>query len=131
MPDFDLYYRRTGSWPALTADAFEVSRDCPNAKLRFLEHGRYDCEPAGRGIWSVIRVNGDPSIAVGLLRGSHGLEGEFAKGRTGVLLADSISLLRAILRELEWNDQIDPSPWLQNLPETARVQRLVITRACA
>jgi len=130
--DLDLFYRRVGPWPAFSHDAFEVVAINPNPKLRIMEHGVCDPLPGARLVWMHMCI---PSDAMG---GPVALTQKLALStahydaqRTGVLVADSIALYRAIARFAGWPDLYDASRWLEELPDSAVLQRLALERVCA
>lgn len=126
-----LYYRRVGAWPAVEAAAFEVTRECPNPRMRYAVHGRVDCEPNSRGIWTTLTIRGDQTEGVQQLREMLGLSGATLEGRFGNLIGDSISLLRACCQCLGWPDEVDAAMWLEQIDPQQWLQRAAIMRACA
>ena len=125
------FYRRTGPWPATDASAFEVVAENPAPGQRVTAHGTFDVEPSMRGMWTSLTMPDDADAGLRALRHAVGLEGPSAIGRSAVLLADSVSLLRAVAEALGWPCEVDPAKWLAELPEDARIQRLVLAKACA
>lgn len=125
------YYRRVGPWPATQSTAFEVVAENPAPGQRVTAHGTFDVEPSMRGMWTSLTVPDDPEAGIRALRQAVGLDGAGAVGRSAVLLADSVSLLRAVACDLGWPCAVDPTRWLDELPEDARIQRMVLAKACA
>jgi hypothetical protein len=132
MSSLTLYYKRTGSWPAFTPAQFSVTSEHPNPKLLIERHGYLDKLPGPRNTWlsidlPVAELHGREALAsaLDLLSPSH------TDTRIGVLIADAISLYRAICQHLGWDDSFPPSPWVAALPDTAVLQRGAIEKACA
>lgn len=132
MSTMRLYYKRTGAWPAFSPAQFTVVREHPNPKLVLDRHGYLDNLPGPRNTWLSIDLPEDEihgrdalAVALDLLSPSH------ADPRIGVLIADAISLYRAVCQFLAWDDAFPPTPWVAVLPDTAVLQRVAIEKACA
>lgn len=130
MAKVNVYYKRTGEWPAFTPDAFVVDLEAP-ADHRVEVHGLFDALPGPRGSWRVITLpeleNTGRDALARALNLNGGMTGD---NRTGILVADAIACYRAVCRGLSWTDAFDPMPWLQALPDRAVLQRAAIAKVC-
>jgi len=127
-----VFYRRTGPWPAFTPDAFEVTVENPDPKLRIHEHGSSDSLPGPHLVWLSMTLPSDQLRGLVSLKAQLALDHAAADvARTGVLVADCIALHRAICRVVGWSDGYDASYLLDNLPERAVIQRRALEKVCA